>query len=149
MLPRTAPSLPARGSCWVGGLGACLVGIQGGYTGCVGGGLYRYPAAKPSRRTATAGSGPCLGRGVPEAGWAPTWCSAAGTVQPTLRARSAHPGGPPWLDLADAASGPIWRDSTSFLRNLVKTTKCHRKCAKRPVIVPNLKTGLKYHLLIF
>ena len=41
------------------------------------------------------------------------------------------------------ASWPIGRDSTSFLRNLVKTTKCRRKVSKRPPIVPNSQNGVQ------
>ena len=152
---RTAPSLPARGSCWVGGLGACPGWYQGGYTGWV----YRvgiqgcytgYPAAKLSRRTATAGSGPRAGPWVVRKQAERTHGDGGGDGYP-------HPSGPvglaqaspPWDTLRNAASWPIGRDSTLIPLKLVKTRECHPNMSKRPTIVPVLKNGSKSHLLKF
>ena len=55
----------------------------------------------------------------------------------------------PVQDLANAASGPIRRDSTSFTVKLVRTRKCHRKVCMRPPIVPIPKTAPKSRLLKF
>ena len=67
-----------------------------------------------------------------------------------------HPAGPvlalqatPWFWALIAASGPIWRDSTSFLVKLVKTVKCHQNMSIRPPLVPISKTDFKSHLLKF
>ena len=59
-----------------------------------------------------------------------------------------HPTGPvsppvgfPVQDLAECRLWAIGRDLTSFLRNLVKTRKCHQNVSKRPPIVPNRQNG--------
>ena len=78
------------------------------------------PFAYPSRTTPRdVRTHPCGARSVPPAG--------------------ALPGAP-------RAKG---RDSVTFPVKLVKTTECHRKSMKRPVIVPILKTASESHLLIF
>ena len=55
----------------------------------------------------------------------------------------------PVQDPHNAASGPIRRDSTSILLNLVKTAECHQNITKRPVMLPISKTGPRCHLLKF
>ena len=57
---------------------------------------------------------------------------------PTLRARSPPPGaGVPW----EGSGLSKGRDYGPEAGNLVKTTKCHRKVSKRPVIVPISQNG--------
>ena len=123
---------------------------QGGYTGWVVGGAIPgyYPAARGEvLRPAERARRPCRGRsgGSQELG-------RTGRLDGLL----THPAGPvgpcgpslvrtPW----NAAPGPIRRDLTSYLRNLVKTAECHQNMSIRPVIVPVPKTAIKSHLLIF
>ena len=98
------------------------VGIPGGcregYTG--------YPAMLLGEVPGTSGAGP----------GGPARAGVGGFLGPGergggdgSRTTPAGPGRPilalPVLDPQNAASGPIWRDLTSFLRNIVKTTKCH------------------------
>ena len=62
-----------------------------------------------------------------------------------------QPGQPglPGIYLRNAASWPIWREFDLISVKLVKTAKCRQKVSIRPVIVPNLKTGPRIHLLEF
>ena len=126
--------------------------MPGGYTGWVTG--WVIPGS--STEAGTPESGGMTAKRAPEplqgwSGW--SCCSVRPAVPgPTLRARSVPcrplPGpGPP--SPGYAASGPIRRDSMTFLVKLVKTTECHRNMSMRPVIVPNSKTDLKCRLLKF
>ena len=135
--------------------GGCTWGVPGWvYRVGIPGWQYGVLPSHRARRVHTQRSGPrrpCRGR----SGWGMgpgaclQWCSAAGTGIPPLRGPVGTLRVPPWIPSQNAASRPKGRDYTPFLRNLVKTAKCHPKSMKRPVIVPVSKTALKSHLLIF
>ena len=121
-----------------------------GYTGGLGRGI---PTRHPPRTSfllsgaypSEAGPGSPIGAGV-----GGDMHSAPGRPAPTLRARSAWPARPPWCLLEQTPPpGHRGRDLTSFLENLVKTTKCRQKVSKRPLIVPVSKTSSESRLLKF
>ena len=117
-------------------------GIPGGYTG------EYYPATcEPTRRTATAGSGPSHREGGTEAGWA----SPGYRVRRRGRLPDTHPLQPlrgfrgplRWYlgPSRNAASGPIRRDSVIFLVKLVKTAECHQKKCEKASHSPYFQNG--------
>ena len=137
---------------WVSG-----VGIPGGYPGGYTGGLYRVPSQlleETPRQRSGPRSPPAGGR----SGWSggrtyrgPENVLYLRYFEVAEHART-HPFGARSVTLQVPSlvlPAAIGRDSTSFLRNLVKTAECHPKYVKRPVIVPVSKTEVKSHLLKF
>ena len=143
---------------WCAGTAVSMgrVRYQGGYTGGYTGRVIRvhpasplcceedpYPAKRAPEVPARGWSGWDMGPGIV------LQCSAAGTgISPPFGPVSPPVGFPgiyPW----NAASGPIGRDSVTFLRNLVKTAECRHNSSKRPVIVPISKMGSRSRLLKF
>ena len=127
-------------------------GVRGGVPGWgmgpgwVGEGLYRVPSqlesggiyqrSGPRKSLAGAGVGGYMLQRPRTSGTTPAGPGRAGL--PSLYLLEQIP-----------ASGPIRRDSTSFPVKLVKRPRCHQNMSKRPVIVPNHKTGSESRLLIF
>ena len=126
---------------WVYGVG--IAGWVGeGYTGTqhTARGEVQIPAKRAPNGPAGAGSGWVSGaraNGRRDG----SWTTPAGPGR-SLRAL-------PVQDPQNAALGPIRRELTSFLKNIVKTAKCHQNMSKRPRLVPVSKTGSESHLLIF
>ena len=109
------------------------------------------PAARGGSQVQRSGPGRPAGPGVVVPGSRTSWTRTRNPrplfLPPTTPCgRARAPAGPWWEGGLLAAKG---RDLTSYLRNLVKTSECHRKVLKRPVIVPISKTGSIIHLLIF
>ena len=126
------------------------VGILGGYTGWVPGVLYRpsqlLEEGSPTRRPATAGSGPLQRRGGSEAGWG--WTDVLVRARPwTTHSRPCRPSGT--RSAVQALPTGKGRHFRSFPVKLVKTAKCHRKVSKRPVLVPISQNGSKKSPLEF
>ena len=131
---RTGPGRP-RCACRGVVRGAGRVGIRVGYTGVL-----------PSRQAPHAKGGPDSEAGPGR----PRGPGVGGQEEPSPYVRT-HPSGArsvhPWPSLVlleqMPASGPIRRELTSFLINLVKTPECHRNMSKRPAVVPISKTAPK------
>ena len=134
---------------WVyqgGYTGAGRVGIPGEYYPATPFGEPRTTPAERAPEAHRAGVGGC---GAGRAYWA-SWDGGGDGPVPTLRARSVHPVALPGTGpLGLPPPGLYGRELTSFPGNLVKTSKCHQKTSKRPLIVPVSKTGSGIHLLKF
>ena len=126
---------------WLSG-GAGRVGIQGGYRGGYTGWVIPvHQGPRPSGGD-TSEAGPVGPAGAGVGGYP---CSAHGPSRPSTQNPPSGPGQSPAVPSLVLGplpgSGPIGRDSTTFLIKLVKTAECHQNMSKRPLIVPNLKTG--------
>ena len=95
-------------------------------------------------------------RALPGAGWVGSragrtylgWGTAA-VPEPTPAGPGQLTRGLPWFWALIAALQPKGRDFRTFLRNIVKTAKCHRKVCIRPAIVPVCQNGLRNSPLDF
>ena len=122
---------------WLGGY---RVGILGGYTGWVYGWVLQeyYPATalSPPADQRPEGAGPRSAGVGRKQGGRPLRVPYPGAHPAPVPPTPAPLGLPGPASLYRDLLAGKGRDSWTFPEKLVKTTKCHRRTSKRPVIVP-------------